>query len=127
MPSWEVLLGGRCAAVKVVQCAEDAGAAARGTARGWSLRFVQGRMREIAAAWSGFNHGPRAVVLCERVGELHRSRPLLHMKFDLGLGVIAVKCDLLHLGIEGVEAQIPIVGEVRLNGAADRIVLTGIR
>ena len=75
-------------------------------------------MRKIAATWDGAGHGPCAVALYESIGELHRSRAVLGVKLDLGLCAVAVESYLFHFRVEGVEAEVSVVGEVSLNGGA---------
>ena len=60
-------------------------------------------MGKITATRHSADHGPRIISFCEGIGELHGSRPVLRVKFNLCLCVIAFQLDLLHFGVEGLE------------------------
>jgi hypothetical protein len=93
----------RRSVVQIIHHVENGRVTNTRPARCWSLCLVEYRMGKITASRRGSDHGPGTISFCENIGELHRSGPVLHMKFDLCLGMIAFQLDLLHFGVEGLE------------------------
>lgn len=126
MAGRKILWWRSCATVEIIQSAENR-RVARCAACCWGLRLVQSRMGEITTEGLGFDDGPGSVALFELVSELHRARTLLHMELDLSLRVIAVNGDLLHISIEGLQIQVPVVSDVRLNSHTDSLIRASVR
>jgi len=113
---------GRGSAVQIVHYVKNGIVTRGGTARRRSLRRVQSRMRKIATDRHGSGNDPLAILLCKSIGELHGPGAVLHMKFDQRLCMIAIHLDLLHFRVEGLEAQVCVMGKVRLDRSENRVI-----
>ena len=82
-------------------------------------------MGEIGVDGIGFDNRPVSSGFLECIGQLHHSRTILHVEFNLGLRVIPLESDLLHDGVKGLQIQRPFVRQVRLDGNANFIIRIG--
>jgi hypothetical protein len=82
-------------------------------------------MGEIGIDGIGFDNRPGSSGLLERIRQLHHSRTILHVEFNLGLRVIPLESDLFYDGVKGLQVQRPFVRQVPLDGNTNFIISIG--